>query len=76
MFTRKNPNVPQQLMLDNFESMNISNFDAKKSTKFMTHGWLGNYLKRSCILVKDGKKNILLFYLFSVNALLHNKLNF
>ena len=54
LFTRKNLEEPQQLWLNNNKSIQDSNFEINKSTKFKTHGWKSNYLSEGCNLIKNG----------------------
>ncbi|CAG9790951.1 unnamed protein product [Diatraea saccharalis] len=42
LFTRSNPDNPQQLFKDDAESIKNSNFNSKDNTVVIAHGWLSN----------------------------------
>lgn len=54
LYTRNNSDNPEQLFIDDVETLNNSNFDTEKETKIVTHGWRGSYTDRSCQLVLQG----------------------
>ncbi|XP_014475140.1 PREDICTED: pancreatic triacylglycerol lipase-like [Dinoponera quadriceps] len=53
LYTRKNPNHPQLIYVDDEESINNSNFDPEKPTRITTHGWMNSYKSSACRLIKD-----------------------
>lgn len=54
LYTRKNPKVPQKLIIDDVQTLKKSNFDIHKETKIVTHGWTNSYLSPSCQLILQG----------------------
>ncbi|XP_065364464.1 phospholipase A1 VesT1.02-like [Calliphora vicina] len=43
LYTKNNPKTPQQLLVNNVESVKISNFNKAHQTKILIHGWRGSY---------------------------------
>ncbi|KAL0808894.1 hypothetical protein ABMA28_012563 [Loxostege sticticalis] len=42
LFTRQNPRVSQPLLAGNQQLLNLSNFNARRKTVFVLHGWRGS----------------------------------
>ncbi|CAK9822180.1 Pancreatic triacylglycerol lipase (Fragment) [Anthophora retusa] len=53
LYTRQTGNTPQQLSLDDVETLKKSYFDPKKETKFVTHGWINSPNSQACTLVVE-----------------------
>ncbi|OAD62834.1 Pancreatic lipase-related protein 1, partial [Eufriesea mexicana] len=51
LYTRNNKDNPQQLHIDDVETLNNSYFDAQKPTKFVTHGWRSSSDAPACQLI-------------------------
>lgn len=59
LYTRANDIVPQQLYIGDIDTLQNSNFDMRKETKIVTHGWLSSWQSDSCTLVRDGMHSFL-----------------
>lgn len=55
LYTLKNPTSPQSLNISDENSIKNSNFDPKKPTRFITHGWMNSGRSEACTLIRDGK---------------------
>ncbi|CAD1476901.1 unnamed protein product, partial [Heterotrigona itama] len=53
LFTRYNPKNGQALILNDVNSVRNSDWDAKKPTIIVTHGWTSSGTSESCTLVRD-----------------------
>ncbi|XP_058797698.1 pancreatic triacylglycerol lipase-like isoform X2 [Phymastichus coffea] len=53
LYTRENLNNPEQLWVDDKNSIDKSLYKSSRATKFMTHGWLNSYQGRNCMTVKN-----------------------
>lgn len=53
LYTRANPTKHQQLFLNDLNSLRRSNFDPKKPTKFVTHGWINSEGSDAFQLIRD-----------------------
>ncbi|CAK9807663.1 Pancreatic triacylglycerol lipase (Fragment) [Anthophora plagiata] len=51
LHTRQTVNTPEELRLDDVETLKKSHFDPKKETKLVTHGWINSPNSQSCTLV-------------------------
>lgn len=52
---RENPTVGEVLVLNDINSVQASQWNPKRKTVIITHGWLNNGLSPACTLVRDGK---------------------
>lgn len=55
LFFRQNPNSAQVIIYRNGASLDASNFDKSKPTKFIAHGWTDDANSDINAVVKDGK---------------------
>lgn len=55
LYTRKNPTIGQDLLINDTEKLKKTNFDANKTTKFITHGYLDIGNGATCSLIRDGR---------------------
>ncbi|XP_076637268.1 phospholipase A1 VesT1.02-like [Colletes latitarsis] len=53
LYTRSNPIQPDILRVGNVDALKDSNFDPKKPTKFVTHGWIQSCKNDACTEVRD-----------------------
>ncbi|XP_014475796.1 PREDICTED: pancreatic lipase-related protein 2-like [Dinoponera quadriceps] len=53
LYTRNNPKVGQELFINDLNSVKDSFWDAKRPTRFVTHGWHGNANTVACTHVRD-----------------------
>ncbi|KAJ8681717.1 hypothetical protein QAD02_017509, partial [Eretmocerus hayati] len=53
LYTRSNPEIPQQLQINDDEALTGSFYDVHKATKFMTHGWLNSHHGLNCKTVRQ-----------------------
>ncbi|CAK9814362.1 Pancreatic triacylglycerol lipase (Fragment) [Anthophora quadrimaculata] len=53
LYTRETANTPEQLRLDDVETLEKSHFDPKKETKFITHGWINSPNSQACTLIVE-----------------------
>lgn len=56
LYTRENIENFQWLYLNDNVTLTQSNFNSKRPTRFITHGWTNSYKSPACTLIKDGKK--------------------
>lgn len=54
LYTKEDTDNFQWLYINDKVSLSQSNFNPKRPTKFITHGWTNSYKSPSCMLVKDG----------------------
>ena len=55
LYTREVKEGYQSLYIDDEFTFSRSNFDSKRPTKFVTHGWMNSYESPACTLIRDGK---------------------
>ena len=55
LYTRNFTKGYQSLYLNDDFTFSKSNFDPKKPTKFITHGWINSYKSPACTLIRDGE---------------------
>ncbi|XP_076289802.1 pancreatic triacylglycerol lipase-like [Lasioglossum baleicum] len=53
LYTKANPTNHQQLHLNDLNSLRRSNFNAKRPTKFITHGWINSAYSDAFRLIRD-----------------------
>ncbi|KAL0113449.1 hypothetical protein PUN28_012538 [Cardiocondyla obscurior] len=53
LYTRSNPLIGQQLLIDNLDSVKESFWNPAHPTRLVTHGWLGNSEEPSCTQIRD-----------------------
>lgn len=54
LYTKKNSENFHWLYLNDNGTLAESNFNPKRPTKFITHGWTNSYKSPACNLIKDG----------------------
>lgn len=52
---REHPTVGEVLVLNDINSVQASQWNPKRKTAIITHGWVNNGLSPACTLVRDGK---------------------
>ncbi|XP_043258204.1 phospholipase A1 VesT1.02-like [Colletes gigas] len=57
LHTRSNPKQPKTLRVGDVAALNKSDFNPKKHTKFITHGWMQSSKNDACTKVRDGFLN-------------------
>lgn len=62
LYSRNDIDNSEQLMLNNETLINDSNYEVKKPTIFVVHGWQGFYTTNSSQTVKNGK-----FFIFTLS---------
>lgn len=45
---------PQALLLNDVATLKASDFDPKRSTKIVLHGWINSFRSRACTSVRNG----------------------
>ncbi|KAM7350229.1 phospholipase A1-like [Cochliomyia hominivorax] len=53
LYTKNNPDVPQELFNNNENSIKMSNFNNSLPTKILIHGWLGSYKNTLNVPLRD-----------------------
>lgn len=52
---RKNPEIGEVLVLNDTSSVQASQWNPKRKTAIITHGWVNSGSSPSCTLIRDGK---------------------
>ncbi|XP_050600692.1 pancreatic lipase-related protein 2-like [Bombus affinis] len=53
LYTRKNPEIGEVLVLNDISSVQMSQWNPKRKTAIITHGWINNGLSPACTLIRD-----------------------
>ena len=64
LWTRDNPEVEQELLFDNLDSIQNSNFRSEWPTKVLVHGYTGNGKQSWVLQTRDNYLSISKFYSF------------
>ncbi|XP_055859355.1 phospholipase A1 VesT1.02-like [Episyrphus balteatus] len=77
LYTRNNPDEPDQLLLDDVDSLKNSNFNKKHPTRFIIHGWQNDYKSDVNTITRDALLTTGDYNVISVNwSNKANKLNY
>ncbi|XP_011644471.1 pancreatic triacylglycerol lipase-like [Pogonomyrmex barbatus] len=53
LYTRDNPTKPEQLYVDDEDTLKKSKFDPARPTRLVTHGWINSRNSTACTLIRD-----------------------
>ncbi|KAK2587639.1 hypothetical protein KPH14_003762 [Odynerus spinipes] len=53
LYSTQNPKNPTAIFIDDKESVRNSNFDFKRPTRVVTHGWMNSRNSEACTLIRD-----------------------
>ncbi|XP_043258082.1 pancreatic triacylglycerol lipase-like [Colletes gigas] len=53
LYTKNNRDNPEKLFVDDVDVLKKSQFDPKRPTKFVTHGWINSFRSAACVEVRN-----------------------
>ena len=55
---RQNPIVPQEIINNDLDSLNSSNFNSSRPTKVFVHGWrMDGFESKAVVIIREGIKS-------------------
>ncbi|XP_037935734.1 pancreatic lipase-related protein 2-like [Teleopsis dalmanni] len=76
LYTQSNPNTPDQLYIDDIESVKSSHFEKSRLTKILIHGWGGSYTSSPNRPVREAYFSKGDYNIISIDWYEYSKLNY